>query len=603
MPRRGYRFLLTALLYLALFCGYARATDYYVDNTHPRASDSNPGSESSPWLTIQKAAATIKAGDTCFINPGTYDERVRPFNSGKPEQFVTFKAVGKVVVRGFHLGSVSFVRLIGFEITQTAAFSYPAVLLMTAHYCQLLDNDIHHTTGLGIFFHKSAPSNNVLIRGNRLSYIGSVPGRETGEIAIHVAGNGNVVEYNDISRVADFTNVWGERNILRNNYFNDNTLSDFPDFLKKYPQGHHIDGLQYYSHKVGPLFRTLVENNFVIDNDVPHAHVILLRNIYDHDSSELIFRGNLVVRNGAIAIMAEAFPNFRIVQNTFVDMVNQQTPKSRYCFQFTRGATGAKIFNNILVNSARSGGMTFYVDGSSQSGFQADNNLIFQSGNPAQRRGVAKDPKFANPERDDYRLQNGSPAVAAGGPLTATAGPGNGRSIPVLDAGYFIDGWNITDGDLIQVGSSVPLRIVKIDYGSDVIEVDREIAWKPGEGVRFAHRGNAPDIGAFEYRPEGYKFGIQVTSPASGSSISGPVRVNAEVANEACVRFVVFSVAGIPMAQVSREPYSFIWDPTGKKPGAYKVEARAYARFPDKALTQSSETSVRIDPSEPSNGR
>lgn len=59
--------------------------------------------------------------------------------------------------------------------------------------------------------------------------------------------------------------------------------------------------------------------------------------------------------------------------------------------------------------------------------------------------------------------------------------------------------------------------------------------------------------------------------------------VNSEVTNEACVRFVVFSVDGIPTAQVSQSPYSFVWDAGEKKPGSYTIEAMAYDLFPDKA--------------------
>jgi chitinase len=41
---------------------------YYVAKT---GSDSNPGTESSPWLTIGHAAATATAGDTVYVGAGT----------------------------------------------------------------------------------------------------------------------------------------------------------------------------------------------------------------------------------------------------------------------------------------------------------------------------------------------------------------------------------------------------------------------------------------------------------------------------------------------------------------------------------------------------
>ena len=59
--------------------GNVYGTTYYVAKT---GSDSNPGTEAQPWLTIQKAANTMVAGDTVYIKQGTYTEQVIPQNSG-----------------------------------------------------------------------------------------------------------------------------------------------------------------------------------------------------------------------------------------------------------------------------------------------------------------------------------------------------------------------------------------------------------------------------------------------------------------------------------------------------------------------------------------
>jgi MYXO-CTERM domain-containing protein len=47
----------------------AFAAEYYVS---PTGSDSNPGTEASPWGTVQKAANTAVAGDTVWFRGGTY---------------------------------------------------------------------------------------------------------------------------------------------------------------------------------------------------------------------------------------------------------------------------------------------------------------------------------------------------------------------------------------------------------------------------------------------------------------------------------------------------------------------------------------------------
>jgi len=60
---------------------------YYVST---QGNDTDPGTEASPWKTIQKAANTIKAGDTVYIRGGVYNERVVLKTSGSQDKYITF---------------------------------------------------------------------------------------------------------------------------------------------------------------------------------------------------------------------------------------------------------------------------------------------------------------------------------------------------------------------------------------------------------------------------------------------------------------------------------------------------------------------------------
>lgn len=62
---------------------------YYVSKD---GSDSGDGSETSPYLTIQKAASVMQAGDTCLIGSGIYRETVTPANEGEDGAPITFSA-------------------------------------------------------------------------------------------------------------------------------------------------------------------------------------------------------------------------------------------------------------------------------------------------------------------------------------------------------------------------------------------------------------------------------------------------------------------------------------------------------------------------------
>lgn len=86
-PAFSYLMLIIVMLILLLITYFAwlesnkayngpsgtSAAAYYVSKN---GSDSNPGTEAKPWLTIQKAADTLVAGEIVYIKQGTYNERV-----------------------------------------------------------------------------------------------------------------------------------------------------------------------------------------------------------------------------------------------------------------------------------------------------------------------------------------------------------------------------------------------------------------------------------------------------------------------------------------------------------------------------------------------
>jgi hypothetical protein len=87
--RRWLHRLFAALLLLAP--AFAPAATYYVD---PGGSDAADGSEGTPWLTIQKAADEVTAGDTVIVRDGAYDEGgdLTLSASGTSEAPITFRA-------------------------------------------------------------------------------------------------------------------------------------------------------------------------------------------------------------------------------------------------------------------------------------------------------------------------------------------------------------------------------------------------------------------------------------------------------------------------------------------------------------------------------
>ena len=66
---------------------------YYIS---PTGNDSNAGTSSAPWRTIQKAASTVSAGATVILKDGNYEEPSVSFRrSGTADKPITFKAQNK----------------------------------------------------------------------------------------------------------------------------------------------------------------------------------------------------------------------------------------------------------------------------------------------------------------------------------------------------------------------------------------------------------------------------------------------------------------------------------------------------------------------------
>jgi hypothetical protein len=121
------------MLNFSLLCGVAG--EYFVATD---GIDTNPGTADLPWLTIQKAANTVSAGDTVTVRPGHYAERVSTTRSGDVTNRIEFRAEGVVIMLGWRINH-AHVTVRGFEIT-----GWSATGVLNAHV---------EVTTAGSFFH------------------------------------------------------------------------------------------------------------------------------------------------------------------------------------------------------------------------------------------------------------------------------------------------------------------------------------------------------------------------------------------------------------------------------------------------------------------
>ncbi|MBN2583252.1 MAG: right-handed parallel beta-helix repeat-containing protein [Planctomycetes bacterium] len=97
--------VLAAALCLAVgiaFSPQVSATEYVVDQSHPKADDANPGSAAAPLRTVGKGVAMAQPGDTVLVKPGLYREAVTLKTSGTAEKRITLKAApgGRAIISG-----------------------------------------------------------------------------------------------------------------------------------------------------------------------------------------------------------------------------------------------------------------------------------------------------------------------------------------------------------------------------------------------------------------------------------------------------------------------------------------------------------------------
>lgn len=74
---------------------------YYVDQNNPKASDQNTGTESSPFLTINRAARILAPGEKVIIKKGIYRENVQPARGGDNQSsMICYEASPGVILSG-----------------------------------------------------------------------------------------------------------------------------------------------------------------------------------------------------------------------------------------------------------------------------------------------------------------------------------------------------------------------------------------------------------------------------------------------------------------------------------------------------------------------
>lgn len=544
---------------------------YYVA---PSGSNSNPGSQAQPWLTLVYSTAHISAGDTVRVQAGTYTESPTVITSGTAGSPTTYVADGLVTLDGEFTIHANYIRLIGFTVDRAFAANSVCVDLYNANQFEVWDCTLKGYGKTAIFWDTSNGTNadNGLVIGNTLTDTTN----STASAGMQVFGNGNLIGYNTWSPVhTDVINYSGNTNLFLNNYsFNGNTNQQVghPDFIQT--------GVGTFGNSY-----TLFEANFNDDCTSPVNDNHHLSHLNDSGSTMygyFLSRRNVSFNDGSGGhAFGGQWTNMYALHDEYVyDYKSAANATTSYGIYIQATLTNGAVINTMFVNAWGSSVVAptvLNITAGSQN-IVHDYNLAWDLGNPtptwsapftSETHRVTGNPLFTDFANTNFWIQGGSAAIHAGGPVTTvTSGNGSGTSFTVGDAGFFVGSYsnnlpmysgNLVPGDTITVGSTVA-QVASVDYVNNTITVTASISWTNGAPVYWGS-SSTPDIGAYP--------GNASRLTAAGLVKSGNTYT---VLPNGDTRWVVFYVNGIPNTVVNSAPFTATIT-------SGTVTAKAYARY------------------------
>jgi len=433
MKQASVRLLASVLGILFSFLCAAGAATYYVDQSHAEANDGNPGTEALPWLTIQKAANTMAAGDTVYVRSGTYQERVLVQSSGSAGSWVNFSAFpgDEVIIDGtgvtvdeysglFEVYGAAYVVISGFRVTNAGPHVTSAgIQVESSSHVMILDCSISNTASSGIIV---ASCDNVVIDGNEITLANTVEGSHNE--ALSVLGTDTFeIRDNYVHHVSkegiDAKDGSSNGKVLGNHVSHAQSTGLYVDAWDKHTfnievcgnRVHDVQGsgIQIGNEAGGLLESVGVHNNISYNNDWVGiaVHDCCDENGPDHPISEVLIINNTSANNGwtdwggGIAVDNE--------QATGVVVRNNICSGNSY-FEIALGGLVAPAAVTVEYNLIHS-----FHDTEGEIRGQS-----YQEG----------DPLFVNASAGDFRLRPGSPAIDNGSFVAAPAVDYDGRPRP-----------------------------------------------------------------------------------------------------------------------------------------------------------------------------
>ena len=434
------RFLIPTV---AFFATVAQATVYHVAPP-PAGDDRNPGTNSLPWATLHKAAATLTAGDTVLVHGGTYriSEPIVPQNSGTSNAWITYQGIpGETPVidagdaksrrsRGgaFWIDDRSYIRIVNLRVVNSYSAGImiqggrpqhidvigcatdrtfcPGIGVWNADYIRIISNEVTGANARDMNLSqrriREAPHEAISSGGgthlevayNHVHHCHK-EGIDIKEVSAHVDVHHNYVH--DLPRQGLYVDAWF--GLLQNVEFHHNIVHDCEWGMAISVEGRasRLENLRvhhnlFYANRASGIFFARW------GHDGPRAHIA----IYNNTVVDCGRQGHWAGATGGI---------------------DMKSPNVSDCL----------IMNNLCAGNARFQIATFDNPGDAND-LLAEQNIriaynlsdVFRSDSRETHYGpvygllgdnaVTGDPRFVNAGDHDYHLRKGSPAIDAGCP-------------------------------------------------------------------------------------------------------------------------------------------------------------------------------------------
>lgn len=453
---------------------FSQGNTYYVATN---GNDSNNGSESTPWRTIQKAANTLTPGDTVFVRAGVYTEAVTVNVSGSAVGgYITIKnypnetpildgsalTVPNVDNGLFLMVDQNYVIIEGFELRNYATATQERVpvgvnIRGTAHHIQVKNNRIHDIEtnatptgpdllgadahGIAVYGTESSQSiNHILIEGNELYdlKLGSSEGVVlNGNVEVFTVTNNLIRDSDNIAldfigfegTASDATVDQARNGLVQNNtIYNIDTLNNPSYGGERSAGGIYVDGGTNIIIEGNQVYSSNIGIEIASEHQGRATSFITVRNnILHHNHLSGLVMGGYDANRGSTE-------NCVVVNNTLYNNDTQEDGNGEILLQFD---TQNNIIKNNILYPTNSQSLLIGNVYTQNTGNVVDYNLYFspagadssewqwknvtyqgftayKTGSGNDSHALFVDPQLVDPSSFDFHLGPQSPAIAKG---------------------------------------------------------------------------------------------------------------------------------------------------------------------------------------------